>query len=211
MSKTVIIPVRIDTVHGETSELEVRLFKNIDEYPEYPNKSMWIAVPIVDGKVMYDDIDYGYRSLKELLKAYKNEKIIGRRTNRKDADLEEAREIAEDTLGVLLATEDGVITFVEGEIGLEDGAIKKAYKTLRKAKKDRAKTPRTDKDEIFYSLSVEDILNVAKDMGIPKKKLTPELIKRIKDGAQDIIPNDIVTDGIRFAIEDAMQEKEGQK
>ncbi len=209
MTNRTIIPVRVDTVHGETSELEVRLFETTDKYPEYPSKSMWIAVPVVDGKVMYDDIDYGYRSLRELLKTYKNEKIIGLKENRKDAKLEEAMEIAEDTLGVLLATEDGVIGFVEGEIGLEDGAIKKAYKTLRKAKTSCVKVSKADKDEVFYSLTVEDIFTQADELGIPLKKLTPEVLKQIEDKVGDGLGN--VNDSIGEAISEVIHEKEGRK
>lgn len=206
MGKKEIMPVRIDTVHGRTSELEVRLFKKIEEYPKYPDVSMWVAVPIVDGRVLHDDIDYGYRSLEELLKTYKNEKIIGVKENRKDAELEEARETAEDTLGVLLAGEDAIISFIEGEIGLEDGAIKKAYKTLQKARKAITKAPKTtEKDRVFFSLSVEDIFIQAGELRIPKRKLTPAVIAQIENKIGDGLGN--VNEIIGEAITDVLHKE----
>lgn len=204
MSNKVIIPVRIDTVHGKTSELEVRLFKH-NEYPEYPSDSMWVAVPVEDGKVLHDDIDYGYGSLKELLKTYKKEKIMGIRRDRKGAGLEEAREIAEDALGILLAGDETLLSCIEADIGLEDGAIKKAYRTLRKAREDSAKAP-PDKDEVFYSLNVEDIFTQADELGISIKKLTPEVLKQIKEKVGDSLGN--VNDIIGEAISEVVQKKE---
>lgn len=127
MDNKVVLPVRLDSYTGKDSALEA-FFRGSEE------KSMWIAVWIVNGKVEHDTIDYGYRSLEDLLETYKGETVIGLR---KSAALDEARQIAEDALGVLLATEDGVVNFLEGEIGLEDGAIKKAYKTLLKARKEK--------------------------------------------------------------------------
>lgn len=127
MSNKVILPLRLDSYGGSDSAVELFLSD-----PSEPVKSMWIAVHIENGKVLHDLTDYGYKSLKELREAYKGENVIGLR---KSAALDEARQTAEDTLGVLLATEESVISFLEGEIGLEDGAIKKAYRTLLRAGK----------------------------------------------------------------------------
>ncbi len=146
MNNKVILPMRLDSYAGDTSELEVRLFKTPEDYPQDPNKSMWAAVHIVNGKIDHSLTDYGYHSLKELLTTYKNEKIIGLKENRKDAGLEEARGIAEDALEVLL-TEDSVLLHIEGELNLPDGAIKKAYKTLQKARRDHAKVKEAENRE----------------------------------------------------------------
>lgn len=180
---TVILPVRLDSYAGAMSAIEAHFFKSSEEYgaKSVPDKSMWIAVPIINGKVSHDNIDYGYKSLKELLEEYKNHdyRIVGLRTNRKDAELERAREIAEDALGVLLAGEDNVVAFIQGEIGLEDGALKKAYQTLRKAKTQSTKVPEIDRDEVFYSLCIDDIFLQADEAGVPKEKLTRDAIKQI--------------------------------
>lgn len=200
MSKTVILPVRIDSYGGDVSGVELFLSEQSE-----PVKSMWIAVHIEDGKVLQDLTDYGYKSRKELLETYKNEKIIGLKKDRKDAELEEARDIAEDALEVLL-TEDDVLLHIEGELNLPDGAIKKAYKTLQKARTGRAKKTRIDKDEVFYSLCVEDILWQAKEMKIPRKKLTGEIIKEIKDRIGDKMGS--VNDTIMEAISEVIREEE---
>lgn len=73
-----IIPIRLDSYAGETSALEVHFFKG-DEYggKSTPDKSMWIAVHMIDGKIDQGETDYGYESLKELLETYKDHKIIG--------------------------------------------------------------------------------------------------------------------------------------
>lgn len=154
MNNKVILPMRLDSYAGDTSELEVRLFKTPEDYPQ-ANKSMWAAVHIVNGKIDHSLTDYGYHSLKELLKTYKNEKIVGLKENRKDAKLEEARDIAEDALEVLL-TEDSVLLHVEGELNLPDGAIKKAYRTLRKARTGRAKKTIQDAISEADKLKEED-------------------------------------------------------
>lgn len=150
MSNKVILPVRLDSYAGETSALEAHLFNDKEEYgnKSVPDDSMWIAVYIVNGKIDHSQTDYGYRSLDELLKTYKNEKIIGLRENRNDAELERARDIAEDTLETLL-TEDSVLLHIEGELNLAPGAIKKAYRTIRKARTGGAKVPLIDRDEVY--------------------------------------------------------------
>lgn len=203
--KTVILPIRLDSFAGDNSALEAHFYEDKEEYggKSVPDDSMWIAVWIVNGKIDHSLTEYGYHSLEEILKTHKKEKIIGLRENQKDAELEEARDIAEDTLGVLLS-EENVLLHVECELNLPDGAIKRAYRALLKARKQSQKKPsKIDKDEIFYSLCVEDIFWQAKEMKIPKKKLTPEVIKRIKDSAEEYF-SDTVNDGIRLAISDEL-------
>lgn len=198
-----IIPVRLDSYAGNTSALEAHLFEDKEEYggKSVPDDCMWAAVYILDGKIDHSMTDYGYRSLEELLETYKGEKIIGLTENRKDAELERARDIAEDTLETLL-TEDSVLLHIEGELNLPPGSIKKAYKTLHKARTGRAKAPKIDRDEVFYSLCVEDILSQAKEMRIPKKKFTPEVIKQIETKIEDGIGSfhDMIEDAISEII-----------
>lgn len=212
MNNKVILPVRLDSYAGDTSALEAHFFKDGEEYgaKSVPDDSMWIAVFIVNGKIDHSLTDYGYESLEELLETYKNEKIIGLRENRKDAELERARDIAEDTLEFLMSEEAytaySVLLDIEGELNLPVGAIKKAYKTLRKARTGRAKAPMIDKDEVFYSLCVEDILSQAKEMRIPKKKLTPEVIKQIETKIEDSMGS--FYDRIQDAINEVISEME---
>ncbi len=202
---TVILPVRLDSYAGNMSALEAHFFKDGEEYggKSVPDDSMWIAVPIINGKVSHEDIDYGYKSLRELLEEYKNHdyKITGLRANRKDAEIERARDIAEDALEVLL-TEDRVLLHIEGELNLPDGAIKKAYRTLQKAREGRAKAPEIDRDEVFYSLCIEDILSQAEEMEIPKEKLTPEVIKQIIERIEGSLED--TNDKIQDAINDEL-------
>ncbi len=124
----------------------------------------------------------------------------------KDATREEARTIVMDVLEELL-TEDMVLLNIEGGLNLPPGAIEKAYKTLQKARTGRKKTG-IDKDEIFYSLCIEDIFWQAKEMKIPKKKLTPEIIKEIKDRIGDKMGsvNDIIMAAISEVIGEAEEE-----
>ena len=124
----------------------------------------------------------------------------------KDAEREEARTIVMDVLEALL-DEDRVLLNIEGELNLTPGAIKKAYKTLQKARTGRTKG--IDKDEIFYSLCIEDIFWQAKEMKIPKKKLTPEIIKEIKDRIGDKMGS--VNDTIMDAISEVIGETEELK
>lgn len=203
----VILPVRIDSYAGDTSALEAYFFKDGVEYgsKSVPDCSMWIAVHIVSGKIDHDLTDCGYKSLEELLKTYKGFKVLGLKESRKDAELEEARAIAEDVLEELL-TEDSVLLHIEGELNLPDGAIKKAYKTLHKA--GSVKKPKIDRDEVFYSLSVEDILSQAKELRIPKKKLTPEIIKQIETKIEDSMGS--FYDTIQDAISEVIGENEAQ-
>lgn len=139
----------------------------------------------------------------------KYEKIIGLTENRKYAELEEARAVAEDALEILL-TEDSVLLHIEGELNLAPGAIKKAYRTLQKARTGRAKVPLIDIDrnEVFYSLCVEDILIQAKEMRIPRKKLTPEVIKQIETRIEDSMGTG--NDKIQDAISEVIGETEAQ-
>lgn len=176
-----IIPIRLDSYAGVESALEAHFYEDKEEYggKSVPDDSMWAAVYILDGKIDHSMTEYGYRSLEELLKAYKGEKIIGLRENRKGAELERARDIAEDVLEAL-QTEDNTLLYIEGELNLPPGSIEKAYKTLHKARKTGI-----DKDEIFYSLCVQDILAEAKEMRISKKKLNPEIILRIEMKIED--------------------------
>lgn len=95
-----------------------------------------------------------------------------------DAELERAMGIAVDALELLLS-EDRVLLYIEGELNLPDGAIEKAYKTLHKVSTQSAKPPKIDREEVFYSIRVEDIFMQAQEMGIPKKKLTSEALKQI--------------------------------
>lgn len=62
-----------------------------------------------------------------------------------------------------------------------------------------------DKDEVFYSLCVEDIFWQAREMKIPKKKLTPEIIKEIKDRIGDKMGS--VNDTIMEAISEVIDEE----
>lgn len=126
--------------------------------------------------------------------------------DRKDAKLEDARTIVMDVLEELL-TEDRVLLNIEGELNLAPGAIEKAYKTLQKARTGRAKIG-IDKDEIFYSLCVEDILNQAKEMKIPKKKLTTEVIKQIETKIEDSMGSfyDRIQDAISEVIGETGEE-----
>lgn len=62
-------------------------------------------------------------------------------------------------------------------------------------------------DEVFYSLRNEDILRIARDMRIPKKKLTPEIIDRIKRRVEDEI-KEHVEEVMQKAISDVIHEKE---
>jgi len=194
MSNKVILPIRLDSYAGSESALEAHFYEDKEEYggKSVPDDSMWIAVSMTE---------YGYRSLEELLNAYKGEKSIGLRENRKDAELERARDIAEDTLEALM-TDDSVLFHVEGELNLPPGSIKKAYKTLQKARTGRAKKTGIDKDDIFYSLCIEDIFWQAKEMKIPRKKLTTEIIKEIKDRIGDKMgsANYIIMDAISEVI-----------
>jgi len=208
-NNTVILPIRLDSYAGKKSALEAHLFKNKEEYggKSVPDDCMWAAVYLVNGKIDYSMTEYGYRSLEELLKTHKKEKITGLTENRKDAELERARDIAEDTLEALM-TEDNVLLDIEGELNLPPGSIEKAYKTLHKARTGRAKKTGIDKDEVFYWFSVEDILIQAKDMRIPKKKLTPEVIKQIERKIEDSMGtgNDMIQD----AISEVIKETEAQ-
>lgn len=206
MKNKVIIPIRLDSYAGDESALEAHFFEDKEEYggKSVPDDSMWAAVYILDGKIDHSMTEYGYRSLEELLDTHKKEKIMGIKENRKDAELERARDIAEDALELLL-TEDSVLLHVEGELNLAPGSIKKAYRTLQKARTGRAKKTGIDKDEVFYSLSIEDILIQAKEMRIPRKKLTPEVIKRIEIKIEDSMGtgNEMIQD----AISEVLSEK----
>lgn len=199
----VILPIRLDSYAGDESALEAHFYEDKEEYggKSVPDDSMWIAVYILDGKIDHSMTEYGYRSLEELLDTHKKEKIMGLTENRKDAGLERARDIAEDALEILM-TEDSVLLHVEGELNLPPGSIKKAYKTLHKARTGRAKKTGIDKDEIFYSLCIEDIFWQAKEMKIPRKKLTTEIIKEIKDRIGDKMgsANYIIMDAISEVI-----------
>jgi len=208
-SNKVILPIRLDSYAGDESALEAHLYNDKEEYggKSVPDDSMWAAVHILNGKVDHSLTEYGYRSLEELLDTHKKEKIMGIKENRKDAELEEARAVAEDALELLL-TDDSVLLRIEGELNLPPGAIKKAYKTLHKARTGRARKTGIDREEVFYSICVEDIFWQAKDMEIPKKKLTPETIKRIKNRAEEYL-SDIVNDRIRLAIYDELNETGG--
>jgi len=90
MNNKVILPIRLDSYAGDTSALEAHLYNDKEEYggKSVPDDSMWAAVYILNGKIDHSMTEYGYRSLEELLKAYKNEKIVGLRENREDAELE---------------------------------------------------------------------------------------------------------------------------
>jgi hypothetical protein len=81
-------------------------------------------------------------------------------------------------------------------------SIQKAYKTLRKARTGRTKKTGIDKDEVFYWFSVEDILIQAKEMRIPWKKLTPEIINQIERKIEDSMGtgNDMIQDAISEVI-----------
>lgn len=205
MNNKLILPIRLDSYAGKTSALEAHLFKNKEEYggKSVPDDCMWAAVYILDGKIDHSMTDYGYRSLEELLKTHKKEKIIGLTENRKDAELERARDIAEDTLEALM-TEDNVLLDIEGDLNLPPGSIETAYKTLHKARTGRAKKTGIDKDEVFYWFSVEDILIQAKELRIPKKKLTPEIIKQIERKIEDSMGtgNDMIQDAITEVMND---------
>lgn len=198
-----IIPIRLDSYAGVESALEAHFYEDKEEYggKSVPDDSMWAAVYILDGKIDHSMTEYGYRSLEELLKTYKGEKIIGLTEIRKDAELERARDIAEDTLETLL-TEDSILLHIEGELNLPPGSIKKAYKTLHKARTGRAKKTGIDKEEVFYSLNVEDILIQAKEMRIARKKFTSEVIKRIEIKIEDSLGtgNDMIQDAISEII-----------
>ena len=151
MIKLAVLPVRLDSYTGKTSALEAHFFKDREEYAaqSVPDDHMWIAVWIKDGKVEYDTIDYGFQSLEELLETYKTEKIIGLKEDRKDADLEKAREIAEAVLASLLAKNKDIVALMESEIGEDEGAISKAFRTLRKARAGRVKkVPEIDREEV---------------------------------------------------------------
>lgn len=123
----------------------------------------------------------------------------------KNTGLEEARNIAEDALGVLL-TEDSVLLYIEGELNLPDGAIQRAYRVLQRAGKEGGgKIPKIDREEIFYSLCVDDIFLQAEELGISKKKLTPEKVKEIKETLADNLIerlNEIANEDIRDTIID---------
>lgn len=205
----VILPVRLDSYAGETSALEVYFYEDKEEYggKSVPDDSMWAAVYLVNGKIDHSMTEYGYRSLDELLKTHKKEKITGLRANRKDAEVEEARVIAEDILEVLLTEEsESTPIHIEGELNLAPGSILKAYRILAKARKKESqkKQSKIDKDEIFYSLSVEDIFMHADELRIPRKKLTPEIIKRIEKTVEDGLGS--VNDSIGDAITDVIRE-----
>ena len=206
MTNKVILPVRLDSYAGDTSALEAHLFNDKEEYggKSVPDDSMWAAVYILDGKVDHSLTEYGYRSLEELLDTHKKEKIMGIKENRKDAELEEARAVAEDALEILL-TEDSVLLHVEGELNLPPGSIKKAYKILHKARTGRAKKTGIDKDEVFYSLCIEDIFTQADELRIPRKKLTPEIIKRIEQKVEESLGN--ANDSIGDVITEIMNDK----
>lgn len=123
----------------------------------------------------------------------------------KDAKLEEARGIAEDALEVLL-DEEIVLLNIEGKLNLAPGSIEKAYNTLQKARTGRAKKTGIDKDEVFYSLCIEDIFWQAKEMKIPRKKLTSKTIKEIKDRIGDKMGS--VNDTIMEAISEVIGDEE---
>jgi hypothetical protein len=123
--------------------------------------------------------------------------------DRKDAEREEARTIVMDVLEALL-NEDRVLLNIEGELNLAPGAIEKAYKTLQKARTGRTKKTVIDKDEIFYSLCIEDIFWQAKEMKIPRKKLTTEIIKEIKGRIEDKMGS------ANYTIMDAISEVIGE-
>ena len=207
MKNKVILPVRLDSYAGETSALEAHLFNDKEEYggKSVPDDCMWAAVYIVNGKIDHSLTEYGYRSLEELLETYKNEEIIGLRENRKEAE-QEARDIAEDVLEVLI-DEDSVLLHIEGELNLPDGAIRNAYKTLQKARTGHGKAHGIDREEIFYSLSIEDIFAQAEEMGIPQKKLTPKAVKEIKNIIEDNTGrlNEIASEDIQGAISDVIK------
>ncbi len=209
MNNKVILPIRLDSYAGDTSALEAHLFNDKEEYggKSVPDDSMWIAVYILNGKIDHSLTEYGYRSLEELLDTHKKEKIMGIKENRKDAELERARDITEDTLGVLL-TKDKVLLRIEGELNLAHGAIQKAYRTLQKARTGRVKKIGMDKEEVFYSFCVEDIFSQAKEMRIPRKKLTPEIIKQIEIKIEDSMGS--FHDKIQDAISEVISETEAQ-
>ena len=188
MNNKVILPIRLDSYAGDTSALEAHLFNDKEEYggKSVPDDSMWAAVYILNGKIDHSLTEYGYRSLEELLKTHKNEKIIGLRENRKDA---------EDTPGVLLA---------EDWAALET----KWAQDVAEERTGSAKVPLIDRDEVFYSLCVEDILSQAKEMRIPRKKLTPEVIKQIENRIEDSMGS--FYDRIQDAISEVIGEKEAQ-
>lgn len=62
-------------------------------------------------------------------------------------------------------------------------------------------------DEVFYSLSNEDILRHAKLMRISRKKFMPEVMQKIKRMIKDEI-KEYVNDVVQEAISDAVHEKE---
>ena len=188
MNNKVILPIRLDSYAGDTSALEAYLYDDKEEYggKSVPDDSMWAAVYILNGKIDHSLTEYGYRSLEELLKTHKNEKIIGLRENRKDA---------EDTPGVLLA---------EDWAALET----KWAQDVAEERTGSAKVPLIDRDEVFYSLCVEDILSQAKEMRIPRKKLTPEVIKQIENRIEDSMGS--FYDRIQDAISEVIGEKEAQ-
>ncbi len=211
--ETVILPVRLDSYAGNKSALEAHFFEDKEEYggQSVPDDSMWIAVHIVNGKIDHGLTDYGYQSLEELLDAHKKENVIGLKENRKDAQLEEARAIAEDVLEELLTEEsEDTVLHIEGELNLPDGAIKKAYWTLDRARRGSAKKAKIDGDEVFYSLSIEDIFMQAEEIGIDKKKLTGDAIKQIIDRIEGSLEdtNDKIQEAIKdeFGIECDMED-----
>lgn len=76
--ETAIVPIRIDSYAGKTSALEAYFFKDGEEYggKSIPDKSMWIAVHMVNGEIDSGLTDYGYFSIEELAEAYKGQKIL---------------------------------------------------------------------------------------------------------------------------------------
>jgi len=133
MNNKIILPVRLDSYAGDTSALEAHLFNDKEEYggKSVPDDSMWIAVYIVNGKIDHSLTEYGYRSLEKLLNTHKDEKIIGLRENRKDA---------EDTPGVLLAEDwDALETKWAQEVAEErTGTAKAPTKTIKEAQTNEA-------------------------------------------------------------------------
>lgn len=104
------------------------------------------------------------------------------------------------------------VHIVNGKIDndLTDYGYRSRKELLETYKKEKIMGVRTakktviDKDEIFYSLCVEDILSQAKEMKIPLKKLTPEVIKQIETRIEGSMWN--IPDMIQDAISETIKE-----
>lgn len=80
---------------------------------------------------------------------------------------------------------------------------------LRERNKKITGSKETRKDtRVFYSLCNVDILRQAKEMKIPRKKLTPDVMEKIKRSVEEEI-KEYVKDVLQDAISDAIHEKEG--